>query len=284
MSPDADRSPRAALLEALEARRLARLALAIGAIVAVAVPLLFVGGLAGGRTDEPVWVYLSLAFVVFVATAIMAAVVLLLRRLLRLAVHPAALVRWSATGGLLAGLLWGVAAVALLLGPGQPWATLVDVALPWAGLLTPLGCWAVYARYKRTVRVRPPVIVATLVAIAGALLLADLAAFELVALLPDVGRAVDPPVVRLYAYGAIALVGGQAALALLAVDPPASVGVPAALAVPPLFGLAGFLAFAPGRGSLAVLAAGLSVGWLATAWQLRQVADEAVPIGPEFLD
>lgn len=284
MPPDADRSPRAALLEALDARRLARLALAIGAIVAVAVPLLFVVGLAGGRTDEPVWVYLPLAFVVFVATAIMAAVVLLLRRVLRLAVHPAALVRWGATGGLVAGVLWGVAAVALLLGPGQPWATLVDVALPWAGLLTPFGCWAAYTRYKRTARVRPLMAVATLVAVAGALVLADLAAFELVALLPDVGRAVAPRVVRLYAFGAIALVGGQVGLALLAVDPPTSVRVPAALSVPPLFALAGFLAFAPGRGSLAVLAAGLSVGWLATASQLRQVADEAVPMGPELLD
>lgn len=284
MPPDADRSPRAALLETLDARRLARLALAIGAIVAVAVPLLFVVGLAGGRTDEPVWVYLSLAFVVFVATAIMAAVVLLTRRVLRLAVHPAALVRWSATGGLLAGVLWGVAAVALLLGPGQPWATLVDVALPWAGLLIPFGCWAAYTRYKRTARVRPLVIVATLVSVAGALVLADLASFELVALLPDVGRAVDPGVVRLYAFGGIALVGGQVALALLAVDPPRSVGVPAALSVPPLFGLAGFLAFAPGRGSIALFAAGLSLSWLVSAWQLRQVADEAVPAGPEFLD
>lgn len=279
--PDADRSPRAALLEALEARRLARLALGAGAVLAVGVTLLFVGGLAGGRTDEPAWFYLALAFVVFVTGGILAGTVLLTRRVLRLGVHPAALVRRSATGGLLAGVLWAVAAVGLALGPGPIWAPIVDLALPWAALLTPVGCWAVYTRYKRTARLRPLAAAATLLAVAGALVLADLAAVELVALLPDVGRDVAPRFVRFYAVAAIALVGGQVTLALLAVDPPASLTVPAGLAVPPLFGLAGFLALAPGRVALALLAAGLGISWLAAGRQLRRVADADVPTGPD---
>lgn len=278
---DADPSPRAALLEALEARRLARLALALGAVLAVGVTLLFVGGLAGGRTDEPAWFYLALAFVVFVTGGILAGTVLLTRRVLRLGVHPAALVRRTATGGLLAGGLWALAAVGLALGSGQQWVPLVDVALPWAALLTPVGCWAVYTRYKRIARLRPLATVATLSAVAGSLVLADLAAFELLALLSDVGRDLEPPYVRFYAYAAIALVGGQVVLALLPLDPDTDVRVPAALAVPPLFGLSGFLAFAPGRLALAILAAGLGSSWLTASWQLRRVTDADVPSGPD---
>jgi len=279
----AEDSPRAALVEALEVRRYGRLALATGAVVAVAVTLLFVGGLAGGRTDEPLWLYAALAFVVFTTTALLAAVVLVGRRVLRLAVHPAAIVRRAATGGLLAGGLWLLGAFALALGPGPPWAPVVDVAVPWGALLTPLGLWAVYTRYKRSARAPPAVAAATLLACLAALLLADLAAFELVALLPDVGRAVDPAIARLFGLGVVGLVAGQTGIALLAVAGADAAGghrVPAVLALPAVAGLSIYLVLAPARLGIVALAAGLGLAWTGACRHLRGMADADVPTDP----
>jgi len=280
----AENSPRAAIVQALEVRHYGRLALATGAVVTLAVTLLFVGGLAGGRTDEPLWLYVALAFVVFTTTALLAAVVLVGRRVLRLAVHPAAIVRRAATGGLLAGGLWLLGALGLALGPGPPWAPVVDVAVPWAALLTPLGLWAVYTRSKRSARAPPAVAAATLLASLAALLLADLAAFELVALLPDVGRAVDPGIARLFAVGVVGLVGGQTGIALLAVagaDVAGTHRVPAFLALPALVGLVVYLVLAPVRIGLVALAAGLGLAWAGACWDLRGVTDAEVPTGPD---
>ena len=288
MSGETDAQPaagsRAALLAALEVRRYVRLALGVGAVVAVAVMALFLGGLAGGQTDDPLWIYPSLGFVVFATTAMLAATVLVGRRVLRLAVHPAAIVRRSATGGLLAGLLWCLGALGLALGPGQPWATVVDVSLPWAALLTPFGLWAVYTRYKRTAPLYPVVAAATLVALVGALVLADLIAFSLVALLPDVGGAVDGRIVDLFAVGVGLLVAGQtvlAALALVGTEGPGARRLPVALAVPALLGTVAYQALAPGRLALVALAAGLGLAWVSTSWGLRRVADADVPAGPD---
>lgn len=273
-------SPRAALVEALEVRRYGRLALVTGAVVAVAVTLLFVGGLAGGRTDEPLWLYAALAFVVFTTTALLAAVVLVGRRVLRLAVHPATIVRRTATGGLLAGGLWLLGAIALALGPDPAWAPVVDLAVPWAASLTPLGLWAVHTRYKRSTWAPPAVAAATLLAVLASLLLADLAAVELVALLPDVGRGVDPDIARLFAVGAAGLVAGQTGLALLAVAA-GNARLPAGLALPAVLGLAIYLLIAPARLGLVALAAGLGAAWTAAGWHLRRVNERDVPRGKD---
>lgn len=278
----AEASPREALLEALEVRRYARLALGVGAAVAVGVTLLFVGGLAGGRTDEPLWIYPSLAFVVFVTSALLAAAVLVGRQALRLAVHPAAIVRRSATGGLVAGGLWLVGAAGLALGPGGPWSAVADLALPWAALLTPLGFWAVYTRFKRTARFRIGLTAATLVGLAAVLVLADVAAFEFVALLPDVGDGVTPRLVDLFGLAAAGLVGAQAVVAALALLGGEGASGPAlVLALPALLGLFTYQLLAPGRLALAALAAGLAVAWIGTCWGLRGVPDADVPAGPD---
>lgn len=276
-------SGRQAVVRALDVRRYARLAVAFAAVFTVVVAVYFVVVVAGGRTEAPLGYYVALAFVVFVTTAMLALSVLVARRVLALAVHPAGLVRTTATGGLLAGVLWLVAAGALLLGPAQPWATVVDVATPWAPLLTPLGLWAVYTRYKRTALLRPLVAAATLTAFAGALVVADLAAVELVSLLPDVGPGVDPRPATLFRRGAVALVGGQTVLAGLAALGDGDVRVPVALAGPSLAGLAGYLAVGAGRLGLVALAAGLGVCWLLAGWQLRGATDATVPDGPETL-
>lgn len=284
MSDPPEASPREALLDALEVRRSVRLALAVGAVLGVGVPLFFLVGVAGGRTDDRIWLYPSLAFVVFATSAMLAAVVLVSRRALRLAVHPGALVRRSATGGLAAGGLWLLAALGLAFGPGRPWTTLVDVALPWAALLTPVGLWAVYTRYKRTARFRPAFVGATLLALAGALALADLAAFDLAALLPDVGGGTDPRLLGLFAVAAGLLVGGQsiaAALAGLGTDDRGSRRTPLLLATPALVGAAAFQWLGPTRLALACLAAGLGVSWLGACVALRRVADEEVPAGAD---
>lgn len=280
-SAPTDASPREALLSALEVRHHVRQALLVGAVLGLAVPLFFLVLVAGGRTDEPLWIYPSLAFVVFATTAMLAAAVLVGRRVLRLAVHPAAIVRRAATAGLLAGALWLGAAAGLALGPGRPWATVVDVTLPWAALLTPVGLWAVYTRYKRTSRAPLASAVATLVALAGALVLADLAAFELVALLPDVGGPASTRIVRLFGVGALALVAGQVAVATLAVARVGARRVLLLVAVPPLVGLAGYVALSPGRLALGLLAAGLGIAWLWVGWLLRGVDDAEVPTGPD---
>jgi hypothetical protein len=282
VADDPAESARAALLRALEVRRYGRLALAIGAAVSAVVSGFFLVVVAGGRTDEPIWFYPSLAFVVFVTTAMLAAAVLVSRRVLRLAVHPAAVVRRAGTGGALAGLSWLAGAVGVALGPAQPWAAVVDVALPWAGLLTPLGLWAAYTRFKRTARPRAAVALAAVVGLVAALVLADLAAFELVALLPDVGGDVEPRIARLWWFATVGLVAAQAGLAgLVWLGDEGSLRVPVLLAGPALAGLAAYGLVGPGRLGLGCLAAGLGLGWLGTGLSLRRVADGDVPTGPD---
>lgn len=276
-------SGREALVRALDVRRYARISIAVAGAFAVAVAVYFVVLLAGGETSEPQGYYLALAFVVFVSTAMLLLGVLVCRRVLALAVHPVSLVRAGATGGLLAGGLWLAAAVGLALGPGRPWATLVDVAAPWAPLVTIVGLWAVYTRYKRTAVLRPVAAVATVVALGGALLLASVAAAQLIAMLPDVGRPVDHRTVVLYSRGAIALVGGQTALGVLAVLGDEDAVVPAVLALPPLAGLGTVLALDGGRTGLTAFAAGLAGCWLLAGWRLRGLSAADVPANPAGL-
>lgn len=278
---DRPASGRAALVQALDVRRYARLAVAFAAVFAVAVAIFFVVVVSGGRTDFPLPYYPLLTFVVFVTSAMLTLAALVGRRVLRLAVHPGSIVRWGATGGLVAGLAWLVAAVGLSLGPGQPWAALADVATPWGALLSPLGVWAVHTRFKRTTRLRPVAAAAALAALLGALVMANIAAFDLLSLIGDVGRPVDVGVARLFAVGALALTAGETLVALLAtLGEGADEGLLAVGVAPPI-GLAAFLAVGPGRAGLVALAVGLGVGWTVACWRLRGVPDEEVPANPD---
>jgi len=278
---EAPHSSRAALVEALEVRRHARRAVAFAAVFAVAVAVFFVVVVSGGQTDFPLAYYPLLTFVVFVTSGMLALAILVGRRVLRLAVHPGSIVRWSATGGLVAGLAWLAAAVGLALGPGQPWATLADAATPWAALLSPLGVWAVHTRVKRTARLRPVVAAAGLAALGGALVVANIVAFDLLALLGDVGRPVDVGVARLFLVGALALVGGETLVALLATLGGGPDEALLAVGVAPPVGLAAVVALGPGRTALVALAAGLGVGWTVACRRLRHVPDDAVPANPD---
>jgi hypothetical protein len=273
-------SPREALLAALEVRQAVRRAFVVGGVVAVLVPLVFVVGIAGGRTDEPLWLYPALAFVVFATTSMLAAAVLVARRTLRLAVHPAAIVRRAATVGTLAGGLWLAGAAGLALGPGRPWATLADVSLPWAALLTPVGGWALYTRYKRTASLGPAFVVATLLVLVGALALADFLAFDLLALLPDVAGAADPDVTRLVSAAASALAGGHGFMAALAGHGEGD-GSPIVFVAPAIVGVGAFGVLLPSRLAVVALAAGLGIAWLGTCLSLRGVDDADVPTGPD---
>lgn len=261
-------------------RRALRHALGIGAVIAVLVPLVFIVGVAGGQTDEPLWLYPALAFVVFATTSMLAAAVLVARRALRLAVHPAAIVRRAATVGTLAGVLWLAGAGALVLGPSQPWASLADVTLPWAALLTPLGCWALYTRHKRTARLPLAFGAGTLPVLVGALVLADLLAFDLVGLLPDVGSGADAAVAGLVEVAASLLVLGLALMAALAALGTED-GTPLVRVVPGLLGLAIFGLFAPGRLALVALVSGFGLTWLAICLPLRHIDEGDVPTGPD---
>ncbi len=277
---DNERTAREAFLAALSVARYARVALGVGTVVALGVTLLFVGLLAGGEPTRPAPLYALLAFVVFATTAMLALAVLVGRRVLWLAVHPASVVRWSATGGVVAGVAWLLGAVSLQLGPARPWASVVDVSLPWAALLTPVGVWAVYTRSKRTVRAPRIAAGAALLAVGGALVVADLAAFDLLALLPDIAGDVDRRTARLFLGGATAMVGGQGLLAALAARAEPAVVVPIAAGVVPLAGLVGLVAAGPGRAGLGALAAGMGIGWVVVGWHLREIPDADVPKGP----
>jgi hypothetical protein len=168
------------------------------------------------------------------------------------------------------------------LGPADPWAAIVDVALPWAAFLTPLGLWAVYTRYKRSARVPAGVAAGTLLGLVAALVLADLAAFELVALLADVGDGVSPRIARLWAGAAVGLVGAQVLVAgLAALGDGAGRAVPLLLAGPAVVGLLSSVLAGPGRLGLLSLAAGLGLGWLGVGFSLRRVADADVPAGAD---
>jgi hypothetical protein len=277
---DTGPSPRSALLQALEVRRYGRIALAVGAAVSIGVTGLFLVVIAGGQTDDPLWFYPSLAFVVFVTTAMLAAVVLVARRVLRLVVHPAAIVRRAATGSAVSGMLWLAGTIGLALGPAQPWAALVDVALPWAAFSTPLGLWAVHTRYKRSARLRAGVSIAAVVGLLAALVLADLAAFELVALLPDVGDGVAPRIARLWGLAAAVLIGVQVVLAgLVAFGDGGRARVPLLLAGPAVVGLMAYGLLWPGRLALVCLAGGLGLGWLGVGLSLRRTENADVPTG-----
>lgn len=283
---DTDPGGRAALLEALEVSRNARLGLVVGAAVAVLVTGFFLGVVAGGDPGEPTPYYLGLAFVVFVSTALLAASALTARRALALAVHPASVVRRAATVGLLGGLCWLGAAAALAVaateaggleaaGAGR---TVAGYLLPWAPLLTLGGVWAVHTRTKRETPVRPLGALGALLAVPGAVVVADLAALELSVLVAD---AVPPGsrVRAVFVGGAALLVAGHALQATAAALAGRS-RLAVLLAAGPLAGLAGLVALGPGAASLAAIAAGCAVAWLGVPRSLRTVADEAVPASP----
>lgn len=270
---------REALLSALEVTRYGKLGVAFGFVFAVALTVFFVVVLAGGQTTQPAPYYLGLSFVVFISMSILAVGVLTGRRALHLAITPASIVRRSATGGVLAGLCWLGAAAALAAGA----TGLAGALLPWGGLLSLFGVWAVHTRYKRTTPIRPLAAAAALVAIPGALVVADLAALNLPALLAADGPVEVASKQRLFLVGAGLLAGGQAVQSLAALLGDGDPRVPVLLGVAPLSGLGAFLALGAGPVALALLAAGFGVAWLPVSWWLRGVSDADVPAGtPEF--
>jgi hypothetical protein len=271
---DTQATGREALLDALEVSRYGKLGVAFGFVFAVALTVFFVVVLAGGQTTQPAPYYLGLSFVVFVSVSMLSVGVLTGRRALHLAVAPASIVRRSATGGLLGGLCWLGGAAALATGaPG-----LAGSLLPWAPLLSLFGVWAVHTRYKRTTPVRPLAAAGALVAVPGALVVADLVALNLPALLAADGPVEVASKQRLFLVGAGLLGGGHALQALTALLGDGDWQVPVLLGVAPLAGLAGFLALG-GPVALAVLAAGFGLAWLPVNWWLRGVSDAEVPAG-----
>ncbi len=267
-------SGRAALLDALDVRRHARRALAIGLATGVGVPLLFVVVLAGGTPTQPLPYYGGLAFVVFVTVSMLAVGVLVGRQVLAMAVSPASVVRKTASVGLIAGLGWLATAGALV--GGAPFRWVATVFVP-AALLTVFGVWAVHTRFKRTTALRPVGALAGWVAVLGLLVVADLAAADMARLLPEVGVGVDASRERLFRIGAGLLVAGQVGQAVVAVAGTRDPLLPAVLAVPPVAGLAGYLLAGPGRVGLAALTVGVGCSWLATSWWLRGVETDDVP-------
>ena len=292
-APDPDAGGREALLRALEVPRNARLAAVIGVVLSLSVTLLFLGVHAGWQSREPLPYYVGLTFVVFVSTTLLAASVLTVRRAIALTVHPASLVRRGAGIGLLGGLAWLAAAAALGLlvaGGGvapagtaravaadSTAATVAGWVLPWAPLLSLGAGWAVYTRYKRTTPSRPVGMVAGLLAVAGSLVMADLAALDLSLLVAWPGPPrTDVPV--LFLVGAGLYAAGHALLGLMAV-----LAVPSArnvlFGVGPLLGVAALLGFGPGPVGLAIFAALTGVTTTAVGLSLRTVEEADVPAG-----
>ncbi|MHB9287551.1 hypothetical protein ACKVMT_11005 [Halobacteriales archaeon Cl-PHB] len=271
---DLPESGRAALLRALEVRRHAFRALAVGLAAGVGVPLLFVVVLAGGDPSQPWPYYAGLAFVVFVTVTMLAVGILVGRQVLAMAVQPASVVRRTATGGVVAGLLWLATAGALVAGLSYRWAATLLVP---AALLTPFGVWAVHTRFKRTTALRPFGALAAWAALVGLLVVADLAALDMAALLPAVGAGVDASRERLFRAGLVLLVAGQVGQALLVLAGSQRATLALGLGVPPLAGLASYVALGPGRPGLAALTLGVGLAWLATCWALRGVAADEVP-------
>lgn len=267
-------SGRAALLDALDVRRHAVRSLEIGVVAGVGVPLLFVGLIAGGATVRPLAYYAGLAFVVFVTVSMLAVGILTGRQVLATAVHPASIVRRTASGGLVAGLLWFATAGALVVGGSFRW---VATLLAPAALLTLFGLWAVHTRYRRMTALRPLGALAAWASVAGILVVADLAAVDMARLLPEIGTSVDTTLVLYFRIGAGALVGGQVVQAVVAYAADRSPFVPVFEALPSVAGLAAYLFVGPGRTGLAVLALGLGVSWVVVSWVLRDVDDDAVP-------
>lgn len=269
---------REALLAALDVRRYAKLSVAVGVVVALAVTAVFVWPGPRGTTQPTVY-YLGLAFVLFVAVALLSITVLTTRRLLALSVDPATLVRRTATGGLLAGGLWLAGGGALLAESEVVTDRVPGLVLPWAPLVGLLGVWAVHTRYKRETSVRPLAVVGAVLALVGAVVVADVVAFDLPALLGDAPPATADGVDRLFQAGMGLLVAGHvcqaAAAALAGADP--EVTFP--LGGLPVVGVMGFLTLAAPTG-LAVFAADVGLAWLLVGWQLRDVRDEEVPTGP----
>ncbi|MFB6310560.1 MAG: hypothetical protein ABEH64_05180 [Salinirussus sp.] len=272
----AEGSPREALLEALHVRRYARIAVGIGAVVAVGVTVFFLGIVAGGRTQAPLWFYPSLAFVVFASASMLAATVLVARRVLHLTVHPAAVVRRAATGGLLAGLLWLTAAAGLVIGSGG--LLIVELTLPWAALLSSFGLWAVHLRYKRTVPWRAAIGATAVAGVIGALIVADIAAFDLPIILGRDIRGVEAGTVPLFTLGVGILVGAQMVLSIMAVaGQTRDRTVPALLAGPSFIGLSGWAVSGAGPPGLASIAIGLGSAWVGACWHLRRTDNADIP-------
>ena len=292
-SPEADAAGREALLRALDVPRNARVAGVVGVVTSLVVTLLFLGVHAGWQSREPLPYYVGLTFVVFVSTTLLAASVLTVRRAIALTVHPASLVRRGAGFGVLGGLAWLAAAAALGLlvaGGGvapagtaravaadSTAATVAGLVLPWAPLLSLGAGWALYTRYKRVTPIRPVGMVAGLLAVGGAVVIADLAALDLSLLLAWPGPPrTDVPV--LFVAGAGLYVAGHALLALLAVlAEPTARGVH--FGVGPLLGLAGLLGFGPGPLGVAIFSGLVGVTTIAIGWSLRDVAEADVPAG-----
>jgi hypothetical protein len=284
-APEPDAAGRDALLEALEVPRNARIAVAVGMVTAVLVALFFLGVLAGGEPGDPALYYLGLAMVVFVSTTLLAASVLTVRRALALTAHPASLVRKAAIGGLLGGIAWlGAAGAALVIataasGGASTARTVAGFLLPWAPLLSLSGAWAVHTRYKRATSIRPLSAAGALLAVPGALVVADLGALELTVLLARPG----PPgtsVPGLFLVGVSLLASGHALQGAAALSATRS-AVPTLLTVAPLAGLASLALLGPGPAGIAAVAAALGLTWLGACWTLRGVADDEVPTGPD---
>lgn len=277
---DHDASGRAALLAALDVRRYARLSVAIGFVVAVAITVFFVWLVGGGDTTRPTPYYLGLTFVLFVAVALLAVTVLTTRRILRLTVAPASIVRRGAAGGLLAGGCWLVAAGSLLLWPRAPFEGIVRIVLPWAPLFSLTGLWAVHTRYKRLTVGSWVTGGGTLVAVVGALVVADLLVIDLPALLGEATAGEPADVGGLFLGGVVLFVAGHVIGAVVALSSEGRSGVAVALGVLPTAGAAGYVVLADPRLGLAALATGAGFAWLLVGWQLRQVRDDDVPSAP----
>ncbi|AQL42823.1 hypothetical protein BV210_08910 [Halorientalis sp. IM1011] len=255
---------KAALVEALHVRAKARRGLVIGLVVTVAIFGFFV--VIPGVDRSPLY-YAALAFVLFLTTWMLAVATLVGRRALHLTATPAGIVRWSARGGVLAGVLWLLAAADLALG-GSP-TGLTGVLLSTAPLIALFGVWAVHTRYKRATRVRPLATAGAWLAIPGALGLA------VTVLAPDIGTG---PLVLLPASLLVVAQGLQAVTAVLA---DARWQVPVLLGGGSAAGLGVAALTLPATTGHVALAVGFGLPWLLIGVWFRGVREEDVPATSE---
>ncbi|WP_435334055.1 DUF7536 family protein [Haloarchaeobius sp. TZWWS8] len=151
-----DRPPTLRFFDALGVRRNARFGAAAGLVLAFSLFVFFVvlPSLQAGvrpRTESPV-LFVVLAFVVFVSTALFVATILTVRTAFRLLASPPRWVRRGGTVGALGGLAWvgiGLAVTAAALGDSGSPAEGIHLWLSATSLLLLPGSWAVYTRVKR---------------------------------------------------------------------------------------------------------------------------------------
>lgn len=251
-----------ALVEALHVRAKARRGLVVGLVVTVAIFGFFV---VIPGVDRSALYYAALAFVLFLTTWMLAVATLVGRRALHLTATPAGIVRWSARGGVLAGVLWLLAAVDLALG-GSP-AGLTGLLLSTAPVVALFGVWAVHTRYKRATLVRPLATAGAWLAIPGALGLA------VTVRAPDTGQALLLP--------ASLLVVAQGLQAVATVLADADGRVPVLLGGGSAAGLGVATVTLPATTGLVALAVGFGLPWLLIGVWFRGVRDEDVPGGTE---